>query len=194
MKAEQEALKALQKRVMQLASDSGPLTDAFLQKQCELSSNFMQAIRVSSKREENKQGATGRPEPPGAPPRWQNLDLQGHARFAPGTAIGCALHSEPIDARMQSGVVHKPLFAPHFVPVRIELLQLVTIAIRRRIQVTEGGKLQREHVLPVREGQGICISDGLVDRQTASNLNRTTGQPTIRENDPRHVHVVTHRA
>ncbi len=94
---------------------------------------------------------------------------------------------------MQSGVVHKPLFAPHFVPVRIELLQLVTIAIRRRIQVTEGGKLQREHVLPVREGQGICISDGLFERQTASNLNRTTRQPKIGQNDRRHVHGVRNR-
>jgi hypothetical protein len=36
LKAEQEALKTLQKRVMQLASDPCALTDAFLQKQFEL--------------------------------------------------------------------------------------------------------------------------------------------------------------
>jgi len=142
----------------------------------------MQAIKVRSKREENKQRGTGYPEPPGAPPWWQNLDLQGYARFAPRTPVGCALHSEPIDARRQSGVVHKPLSAADFVPVRIQPVQLVTIVIPRGIRVTEGGKLKREHALPGREGQGICRSDGLLERRTASNLNRTAPQPKSREN------------
>src|ERR1700677_5291063 len=101
---------------MQLASDPGPLIDASFQEQFELPGNLTKVMGVSRRREQNKQDGTSCPEPPGAPPGWQNLYLQDTARFGPGTGAGCALHTEPIDSRRQCGVVHKPLLAAGLVP------------------------------------------------------------------------------
>src|SRR6266849_7974440 len=58
LKAEHQSLKTLQECVMQLASDAGAFADALFQAQFEVSGNLTQAVRVSGKRDENKQGST----------------------------------------------------------------------------------------------------------------------------------------
>src|SRR5262249_20366201 len=100
---------------------------------------------------QHEERRAGRLEPPGSPPRRQDVDVQYDALLVPIAAGARALYAEDIVARRQGGVSQQPVIAGRVIPVRLEPLQFVPIAISRRVEVTEGGELDGENTLRVSE-------------------------------------------
>jgi len=108
--------------------------------------------------------------------------LHGPPRVAP-----CA---EGVPAGRQSRVSRLPPVAGYFVPFLIQPLQLVSIAVRRRIGIAERREGDREDILLVRENQTAGVRDGLLKGGMTPNLYRIPRQPEVGENNSRSVRSV----
>ena len=113
--------------------------------------------------------------------------MQRHPGLAPGPVAGRALYAEGVLAGGQGGVGRKPAVAADLVPVAIQSFQLVSIAVRRRIEITQCGESKREDVLLMREGEVAGVDEGLLRGECPPISTGTPIQPQICEDDRRNV-------
>jgi len=111
--------------------------------------------------------------------RGQDLDAHRHAGLAPRATTGRALNAERILARRQSCVGRLAAITADFDPIRFQGLQLVSIAVRRRIAVAQRREAEREDVVFGRENQITGVRDGPLKREMASPLCRIPPQPEV---------------
>src|SRR5437762_172454 len=144
---------------MQFSCDSSSFIDARLESRIESLLHFLQAQQVERPQENQEHANANSTKPYRLIPGRQYLNAKRCSRFTPWTAAGGAFHDKRVGARRQSGVVGDALIAAHFVPLSVEPVQLIAISIRLGIEKTQCGELNREDVLPMRQGNGVRVSD-----------------------------------
>src|ERR1700761_7993996 len=144
---------------MEFPGQARTFADALLQTEIELTRNLVKAVSVCGYQQENNDAYVYNPEPPGFPPGRQDFNSQRSARLAPGAPAGSTLHPERVRAPGQCGIAGESLVTAYLVPLVIQPLEFVSIAVGCRIGIAESREFYREDILRVREGDRIGVVD-----------------------------------
>src|SRR5260370_19925668 len=105
------------------------------------------AVNVNGCRHQKKRGNVSESEPPTVPPGGQNFNAESGTRFVPGTSARCALHAKSVLTRWQRCICGEPLIASDLIPLLIQPLQHVPIAICWRVLIASCRLTQSETTL-----------------------------------------------
>src|SRR3984957_16422481 len=136
---------------MEFPGQARTFAHALLQTEIELSRDLVKAVSVSGYQQENNDAHVYNREPPGFPPWRQDFNSQRSARLAPGTPAGSTLHPERVRAPGQGGIAGEALVTAYLVPLVIQSLEFVTIAVGCRVEIAESREFYSEVILPARE-------------------------------------------
>src|SRR4029077_5931563 len=89
-------------------------------------------------------------EPPRGPPGRQDGKGEGDARLAPDLAVGRGLDSERVSPGGKVGVGGLAPPAVHLVPLPLEPVQPIAVAVLLRRGIAERGEREREDALRMR--------------------------------------------
>src|ERR1700722_15115309 len=140
---------------MEFPGQARTFAHSLLQTETELSRNLVKAVSVSGYQQENHDAHVYNREPPGFPPWRQDFNSQRSARLAPGTPAGSTLHTERVRAPGQCGIAGESLVTAYLVPLVIQPLEFVSIAVGCRVGIAESREFYGEDILCVRGGDSI---------------------------------------
>ena len=154
-------MEALKQSVVKLPGDPRALSDARFERHVErvLHLPHPELVRRPQQRQKKSHGGGAK----------QLVRYQGGVMtigsdtpcFIPHAVAVRALHAKHIVAVIQIGVRGQALSASHLVPVGLEPLQPIAIAVLLRARVAQGRKFEREDIVAVREGQGVNVRNRL---------------------------------
>src|SRR5271165_2398565 len=162
MKVEHQSLKTLQQRVVQLAGDARALADPLFQAHVELPPDAPEVEVVSICQGQQDQDNPDSPEPPATPPRLQYHEGYSCTLFIPHIAAVAALHPENVLAWRERIGDGSPV-ALRLIPLRLQRLQPVTVAIPFRAGVAKRRKFESQDILRVGKSrlQGRLFAENL---------------------------------
>ena len=112
-----------------------------------------------------KQDQIKRISPPGFPPSRQNNHLQGTRLFIPQAIVVGGFNTKCVATRVQVGVGRRPVLR-RIVPVAIEALQDIGVAVILWSSHTESRKRQGERGLVVAQGGGLRVGECFFSEET----------------------------
>src|SRR5208282_3958407 len=99
LKAQQQSVKALQQRIVQIPGNAGPLVDALFQAHVELPRHLSEAESMKRPEQYQKNGQARQPKPSSLVVRRGNGEIQECAGLIPHAAVIAGGHAEAVIAR-----------------------------------------------------------------------------------------------